>query len=254
MDAASAFRMVHQGAVYLHAGQSYLVEELNVEQRLARVRPATVDYYTTATTLSEVARLDVLQQTELAADLRLELTNVEVRSQVVGFNKIRQITEQQLGSEGLDLPPENYETTGVWLLPAGAALTPEGDEPLDLAGSLHALEHVLITLLPLFASCEAHDVGGVSSPLHPEVSGPAVCLYDGCPGGVGLAQAIFDRVPELLQAAVQRIAECPCQDGCPGCVQQPACGSMNRPLSKRGAARLARHWLSSLAAPQPSPK
>ncbi|NPV47325.1 MAG: DEAD/DEAH box helicase [Armatimonadetes bacterium] len=245
MDAASAPRMVHPGAIYLHAGQTYRVDDLDVEKRIARVTPADVDYYTTPLTASEVRRLEVQEHSALRSGLRLELADVEVRTQVIGFNRIRQVTEQQLGSENLDLPADTYETVGVWLLPQPEALMGDTDSPLDLAGSLHALEHALIALLPLFVPCDPHDVGGVSSPLHPEVSGPAICIYDGYPGGVGLVRAAYERMVELLQAAANRLATCPCQEGCPGCIQQPSCGSMNRPLSKGGALALASHWLGS---------
>jgi len=170
-----------------------------------------------------------------------------VRTQVTGYNRVRQVTEQQLGSEALDLPADNYETMGVWLLPGAAALLQGPEAALDLAGALHGLEHALIALLPLFVPCDAHDVGGVSSPLHPEVSGPAICIYDGFPGGVGLAHAAYERVAELLRAAAERLANCPCQEGCPSCVQSPSCGSMNRPLSKAGALALATHWLQGAA-------
>mgnify|MGYP005837227133 FL=1 len=247
MDAASALRMVHPGAIYLHAGQTYLVEDLDAEIRVARVSVADVDYYTTPLTASEVKRLAVQQSRAMASGLHLELAEVEVRTQVTGFSRVRQVTEQQLGNEALDLPADSYDTVGVWLLPAARAIPEEPGVPLDLAGALHALEHVLVALLPLFVPCDPHDVGGVSSPLHPEVSGPAICIYDGYPGGVGLAQAAYDRVAEMLQAAAERLATCPCEDGCPSCVQQPSCGSMNRPLSKRGALTLADHWLLGLA-------
>lgn len=245
IDAASAQRLAHPGAVYLHTGQTYLVEDLDLEHRVARVAAADVDYYTRPMVMSDVRRQEVLETRAASPRLGLDLTGLEVRGQVTGYRKVRQVTEQELETVDLDLPVDTYETTGVWLLPRGDGLTPD-EEPLDPAGALHALEHVLIGLLPLFVSCEPQDVGGVSSPLHPDVSSPAICLYDGFPGGVGLAQAILEAIPELLGGAAQRIADCPCADGCPGCVQQPACGSMNRPLSKSGALRLARHWLAGL--------
>lgn len=243
MDAASAPRMVHPGAIYLHAGQTYLVEDLDVENKVARVSPADVDYYTTPLTVSEVRRLEVQEHSELRAGLQLELADIEVRTQVIGYTRVRQVTEQQLGSENLDLPADTYETVGLWFLPQPRGLPGDPDSSVDLAGALHALEHALIALLPLFVPCDPHDVGGVSSPLHPEVSGPAICIYDGYPGGVGIVRAAYERVAELLQAAVDRLATCPCQDGCPGCIQQPSCGSMNRPLSKSGALAIASHWL-----------
>ncbi|MBU0611537.1 MAG: DUF1998 domain-containing protein [Armatimonadetes bacterium] len=248
MDGQSAFRMVHQGAIYLHGGQTYEVEELDLEERVAKVRPVNAEYYTQPLVFSEVRRITEGAEQRREGGLVLELGAVTVRSQVVGYQKIRQITEQQLGSADLQLPAEDFETMGVWLLPPPEAMRLPGEEPTDQAGALHALEHVLITLLPLFASCDPHDVGGISTPLHPDISGPAICVYDGYPGGVGIAAAAFEVVPELLRAAAETIANCPCEQGCPACVQQATCGSMNRPLDKAGALKLARWWLAGMGA------
>lgn len=249
MDAQSAQRMVHEGAVYLHAGQTYLVEELDLEAHVARVRPADVDYYTQPLVYSEVRRLQEAEETREEGYLQLGLGPIAVRSQVTGYQKIRQVTEQPLGGVDLHLPMEEYETVGLWLLPQPRALTLPGEEAYDLAGALHAIEHVMIMLLPLFVACDAHDVGGASSPLHPDFSGPTVCLYDGYPGGVGICQAAYGKVRELLAACAERIAACGCESGCPACVQQATCGSMNRPLDKGAALKLLQHWLRAAAQP-----
>lgn len=247
MDAQSAQRMVHPGAVYLHAGETYLVEELDLEARVAKVKRADVDYYTRPLVYSEVRRLEE-GESRSEGLLRLGLGQLAVRTQVTGYQKIRQITEQALGSEDLQLPMESYDTIGMWLLPTPEALAVQSEAPVDLAGALHAIEHVMIMLLPLFVACDSHDVGGISSPLHPDYDGPVICLYDGYPGGVGISQAAYDRVRELLEASAFTISNCGCDVGCPACVQQATCGSMNRPLDKCGALTLLNHWL---AAPAP---
>ncbi|MGE5530539.1 MAG: DEAD/DEAH box helicase [Bacteroidota bacterium] len=294
MDAQSAQRMVHKGAVYLHAGQTYIVEELDLEARVAKVKLAEVDYYTQPLVYSEVRRLED-GETRQAGPLQLGLGPVSVRSQVTGYQMIRQMTEQALGSETLDMPMESYDTVGLWLLPTAEALAaasepsdcragtcaPPGTDgtpgdgaaqvralqdgereedgqmragkpavqavvvPIDVAGALHAIEHVMIMLLPLVVACDAHDVGGISSPMHPDFNGPVICLYDGYPGGVGIAQAAFDQVRKLLEASAYTIENCGCEVGCPACVQQATCGSMNRPLDKCGALELLRRWLAA---------
>jgi len=277
MDAQSAQRMLHRGAIYLHAGQTFLVEELGLETRVAKVRPADTDYFTRPLVYSEMRRLEE-SETRQEGPLRLGLGPVSVRTQVTGYQMVRQITEQALGSETLDLPVESYDTVGLWLQPSAEALSPGGSGPdcgagactppdvpdggvqapapqdgngaFDLAGALHAIEHVMIMLLPLFAPCDAHDVGGISSPLHPDFGGPVIAVYDGYPGGVGITQAAYDAVRELLQACAETIANCPCEAGCPACVQQATCGSMNRPLDKGGALVLLRHWLKAGSAKQ----
>ena len=252
IDGQSAFRMVHQGAIYLHAGQTYEVEQLDLEAKVARVRPVEADYYTQPLVFSEVRRIEEGAEQRREGKLLLELGPVTVRSQVVGYQKVRQVSEQQLGSENLELPAEDFETVGLWLLPPPEALQLPAEEPYDQVGALHAIEHVLIMLLPLFASCDPHDVGGISTSLHPDISGPAICLYDGYPGGVGIAAAAFGVVPALLEAAAQTIAHCPCAQGCPACVQQASCGSMNRPLDKAGALKLLQWWLQPPPGDAPS--
>ncbi|MEN6640882.1 MAG: DEAD/DEAH box helicase [Armatimonadia bacterium] len=305
MDGSSAQRMIHKGAIYLHGGQTYLVQELDLETKIARVKPADVNYYTQPLVNSEVRQVEPGERKQLFPDLPppapapaepapsegeppapeppqdgvlLELGPVSVRTRVVGFQKVRQTSEKTIGSEELDLPTEEYETMGLWLLPSlsalqaapaseasgcragartppavvtdhssGVAQAPALQQTIDIPGSLHAIEHVLIMLLPLFVACDAHDVGGISTALHPDVGGPAICLYDGYPGGVGLAEAAFDRVPELMAAAAQTIRNCLCEAGCPACVQQSTCGSMNRPLDKCGALLLLDSWLQRLA-------
>lgn len=277
IDSQSAFRMVHEGAIYLHGGQTYLVQQLDLDAKVARVKPVSAEYYTQPLVYSEVRRTlegpngagapsgpsdgenapsgpqagegpppaaHVERRQE--GPLQLELGSVTVVSKVVGYQKIRQVTEQQMGSESLELPSEDFETMGLWLLPPPAAMQLPDDEPYDQAGALHAIEHVMITLLPLFVACDPHDVGGISTPLHPDISGPAICLYDGYPGGVGIAEAAFEVVPALLQASAETIANCLCEKGCPACVQQATCGSMNRPLDKCGALKLVQWWLANI--------
>jgi DEAD/DEAH box helicase domain-containing protein len=244
VDAGSALRIVHPGAVYLHAGETYVVQSLDLEERVARVAADSVDYYTTALTQSDVTKLDPLEVGAAVGDVALELSGVSVRSQVIGYRRSRPTHDEALAIEPLELPASEFETVGLWLLPDEAAMHPEGLPVGDPAGALHAVEHVLITLLPLFSLCEARDVGGASSVLYPGLGEPAICLYDGYPGGIGIAQSLLPRLPELLAAAAATIEACPCSDGCPACVQQMGCGSFNEPLDKRGALTLLCHWLA----------
>lgn len=249
MDGASAFRMLHEGAIYLHGGQTYLVRQLDVLAKKAFVEPVEANYYTQPLIVSEVRRLleEESEKKERGA-LAWALSSVSVRSQVVGYQKIRQISEQILGSEPLALPPEEFETIGLWLLPQPPAMQLPAEETYDPAGALHAIEHILIMLLPLYVACDMHDVGGLSTPFHPDVAGPTICLYDGYPGGIGIMPAAFEVVAELLQAARETIASCSCMAGCPACIQQASCGNMNRPLDKEGALKLLNHWLEQMNA------
>ena len=240
MDGASAFRMIHEGAMYLHGGESYLVTRLDLEERVATVEPSDAGYYTVALTFSDVTVTETREERALTGGGGAKLVEMEVTSRVGGYRKLRQVTDQDLGTTDLDLPASSYETVGVGLpvLDSHAAeLRAQGH---DLMGSIHALEHAMIALLPLFALCDPHDVAGLSHLAHPDVGGPAIFIWDGYPGGVGISETVFGRLEDLIAATADMVAQCPCEAGCPSCVQSPQCGDGNHPLDKEGAALLAR--------------
>jgi DEAD/DEAH box helicase domain-containing protein len=252
IDERAAFAMVHEGAVYLHEGETYLVEKLDLSARRAFVRPAEVDYYTEPVSISHVTALRPQLEEALGDDLRWCFGKAKVTSQVIGYRKRRPVTEQDLGTEPLILPPQEFETQALWIgvgRQEAALLAAQGH---DLLGSLHALEHALIAVLPLFALCDPRDIGGASYPLHPEVGSGAVFVYDAYPGGVGIAREAFRRGAELLTAVAEAIEGCPCEAGCPSCVQSPSCGANNQPLDKLGAARLARYVAARRAQARPA--
>ncbi len=240
IDGNSALWMTHPGAVYLHGGRSYLVADLNIEEKEVYVEPTEVDYYTRAITVSEVQVESVGESRELPGMGELLLGEVNVRSQVVGYRRRQRFTEKDLGLFDLDLPVQDFQTMGMWLSLSQRAAEEVAAAGHHIMGSLHALEHALIGLLPLFALCDAHDIGGVSHEHHPDVGAGAVFVYDGYPGGVGICEEAYYRAEELLEAVADRIENCPCQVGCPACVQSPSCGDNNQPLDKMGAATLAR--------------
>ncbi len=252
IDDQAAFRTVHTGAVYLHGGETYLVEELDIEARRAYVRREDVGYYTTPIITSEVEVTQVQECRTQGAGTRVCLGELAVKTAVVGYARRRQVTEQELGQHELSLPPRDFETVGVWIELGGADIALVTERGRDLMGTIHALEHAMIQLLPLFALCDPHDVGGVSCSQHPDLAGPCIFVYDGYPGGVGISETAFARLGELIAAVAQAVAACPCEDGCPSCVQAPDCGDGNRPLDKAGAVDLARHWLASWSAPAPA--
>ena len=159
-------------------------------------------------------------------------------ARLVGFKKKAQFTEEVIGEEALDLPPCRFPTIALWFdLPERAVARLEKAQ-LDFAGGLHATEHAAIAILPLFALCDRNDIGGVSTPFHPDTGKAQVFIYDAYPGGVGIAEKGFDLVGELWQATLKAITECPCQEGCPSCIQSPKCGNNNKPLDKKAAQML----------------
>jgi len=166
------------------------------------------------------------------------LGRVTVTNQVVGFKKKRQFTEEVLGEEPLDLPPQVFDTVALWFdVPSelGARL---GQEGLDFPGGLHATEHAAIGMLPLFAMCDRNDIGGISTARHADTGRPEVFIYDGHPGGVGIAEEGYERIEELWARTLEVVSECACETGCPSCVQSPKCGNNNRPLDKEAARRM----------------
>jgi DEAD/DEAH box helicase domain-containing protein len=166
------------------------------------------------------------------------LGEVEVSTEVIGFKKKAQFTEEVIGEEPLSLPPVKFTTVALWFdLPADSVALLDKAQ-LDFAGAIHALEHAAIGILPLFALCDRNDIGGVSTPLHADTGKAQIFIYDGYPGGVGIAERGYDLINDLWEATLRVIEECPCQDGCPSCVQSPKCGNNNKPLDKNGAKML----------------
>ncbi|HUV75232.1 MAG TPA: DEAD/DEAH box helicase [Dehalococcoidales bacterium] len=234
VEASVAFFQIHPGAIYLHQGESYLVTELDLPSRTAYVVPTTANYYTQTKEIEDLHIVKIDREKSLG-QVKVCLGEVEVTNIVVGFKKKAQFTEEVIGEEPLDLPPQTFPTVALWFdLPPGVAAR-LAEAELDFAGGLHAAEHAAIGILPLFALCDRNDVGGVSTPLHPDTGKAQIFIYDAYPGGIGIAEKGFDMIAELWRATLRAIAECPCQEGCPSCVQSPKCGNNNKPLDKEAA-------------------
>jgi DEAD/DEAH box helicase domain-containing protein len=169
-----------------------------------------------------------------------------VTSQVVAYLRRRLLTGEVLGEEPLDLPTRQLTTTAVWWTLDDDAVQATGVEAGDLPGAAHAAEHASIGLLPLFATCDRWDIGGVSTALHADTGRLTVFVYDGHPGGAGFAERGFAVAGKWLETTRQAIAACECVEGCPSCVQSPKCGNGNAPLSKPGAVRLLDALLTRL--------
>jgi DEAD/DEAH box helicase domain-containing protein len=234
IEASVALFFIFPGAIYLHQGESYLVEELDLAARTAYARPADVNYYTQDKEITDLHILKVMRD-KSCRKARVYLGEVEVTTRVVGFKKKAQFTEEVIGEEPLDLPPQRFPTVALWFDLPPEVVSQLYKKQLDFAGGLHAAEHAAIAILPLFALCDRNDIGGVSTPLHPDTGKPQIFIYDAHPGGVGIAEKGFDLVEELWQTTLKAIEECPCQDGCPSCVQSPKCGNNNKPLDKKAA-------------------
>jgi DEAD/DEAH box helicase domain-containing protein len=242
VEAGFAIMQVHPGAVYLHQGDAYLVTSLDVKARIAKCEPAKPNYYTVTKELTDLTVLKKLKEKQ-RGKTQVCLGEVEVITVVTGFKKKAQYTEETLGEEPLDLPPQRLRTVALWFDVTDAELKSLEKAGLDIAGGLHAVEHAAIGILPLFAMCDRNDIGGVSTTYHSDTGRAQVFIYDAYPGGVGISEKGFDLITDLWQATLDAVAACPCQDGCPSCIQSPKCGNNNNPLDKEAALHILRDML-----------
>ncbi|MBI5059297.1 DEAD/DEAH box helicase [candidate division KSB1 bacterium] len=237
ISGGAVFRECHTGAVYLHRGEPYLVEELDIERRRVVVRPTTSTIYTMARSDKQTEILDDREQ-KVVHGFVAHRGKVKVTETYHSFERRRIYTQELLSVEPLDLPPQSYVTDSLWLqLPADLESILAAEE-LHFMGGIHACEHAAISLIPLFALCDRNDVGGISFMKHPQLPEGAVFFYDGYPGGAGIANFTFSILADLLVRTRELILNCSCEAGCPTCIQSPKCGSGNKPLDKRAAVRV----------------
>ena len=237
VDAGAAPSTVHAGAAYVHQGTSYLVDELDLGEQMALVHAADPGWTTSARDLTDI-RIVAEERHERWGEAALCFGTVEVTHQVVSFLRKRILTGEVLGEEPLDLPPRQLRTRAVWWTVSAAQLEAAQLHPADVPGAAHAAEHASIGLLPLIATCDRWDIGGVSTAMHEDTGRATVFVHDGSPGGAGFAERGFDAAVAWLTATRDAIRSCACEHGCPSCVQSPKCGNGNEPLDKPGAVRL----------------
>lgn len=245
VDAARAPASVHTGALYLHQGQQYRITSLDLHELVAEAEATSVDEYTRVRSTTDVTFLGV-QATKRVGELTMHVGPVDVTETITGFARIRISTGATLALESLDLEPSSLVTRGVWYEVPGSVLERAGlveGGAAALPGALHAAEHCGIGVLPLFAICDRWDVGGVSIAAHPQTGKPTVVIYDGYPGGSGVAELGFAAAAAHLGATRDVLATCPCINGCPSCVQSPKCGNGNEPLDKELALAILRAGL-----------
>lgn len=234
IDGLRCFKECHPGAVYLHRGRTWVVLDLDlVAQRVTVVRK-NANYFTRPLGSKETEILAVQGAREFP-HFTARWGTLKVTDTVTAFQK-RLVRGQKLtGTEPLDLPPHVFETEGLWLEIPLALQERLNRRPAHFMGGIHAVEHGAIGIFPLLALCDRNDVGGIAYPHHPQLGQPAIFIYDGYAGGVGLARQAFAEIGRLLETTRRTIASCPCEVGCPSCVHSPKCGSGNRPIDKAAA-------------------
>ena len=229
LDRGQAYREAHTGAIMLHQGESFVVNEMDLKMHTIRVTETDVDYYTQPLKEADLSIIETLETREVNG-VRCAFGDVEVTEQYTGY-KIKR-GDTILGVEPLSLPPITFRTKAFWfILPESIEQKVTG-AGRDLAGGLHGAEHAIIALMPLHVICDRWDIGGLSSPAFGEDGEPAVFVYDAYEGGIGLAEKAFGILPDLFASVFEMVRDCPCETGCPSCIYSPKCGNDNQPLDK----------------------
>jgi len=234
IDGGRAWKECHPGAVYLHRGRQYLVEKLDIENRDIVVRRCDLKYFTRVRSEKETEVLRV-HRSRPAGRFVVREGVLRVTEQITGYEKRGIPGQELLGVVDLDLPSRSFGTIGFWIEIDEVIRDMVEKRGLHFMGGIHAIEHSAIGMFPLFALCDRNDIGGICYPHHPGLGKGAIFIYDGYPGGVGLAQRGYEMVVELLEQTRVLVSGCDCEDGCPSCIHSPKCGSGNKPLDKAAA-------------------
>jgi len=237
IDGFRAFKETHPGAIYLHKGDTFLVDILDLDTRIVKVSRAQVDYYTRVRSQKNTEILDIYDEKTISETV-IYAGKLKVTDKVLGYEKWRIHAKKRLSVIPLDLPEQIFETDGLWFkIPPRIQKKAEA-KYLHFMGGIHAIEHAAIGIFPLLVMADRNDLGGISTPFHPQVGSASVFIYDGVPGGAGLSLQAFKRARDLLEHTFELIRACPCESGCPSCVHSPKCGSGNRPIDKAAAGFL----------------
>ena len=234
VDGFRAFRETHPGAVYLHRGETFCVDTFDPGAQTVTVRKSHPVYYTRVRGDKNTEIIEVYAEKKVYSAM-VRFGRLKVTDQVTGYEKIHIYGKKRINIVPLDLPPQIFETDGVWIEIPRPVQTAVEKEMLHFMGGIHAMEHAMIGVCPLLVLTDRNDFGGISTPFHPQVNGPAVFVYDAFPGGIGLSREAYFRAKKLLEKTLQAVTSCPCETGCPSCVHSPKCGSGNRPIDKAAA-------------------
>ena len=244
----SVYAECHTGAIYFHRAGQYIVTDLDLKARCVKVRKIDVKYYTNPLFEKETEILEELDSTTLPPSHAIldsgggiegggsvSLVRLKVTEQLVGYQKRRVHGQQLISQHELDYPPTSYETIGLAITIPEDVVRLAVDAEYHFRGGIHGVEHAMLALAPLFALCDRNDMGGYSTVSHNQVGGPAVFLYDGHPGGIGLSSRLFAVFGDLIDRTLKLVAGCSCDTGCPSCIHSPKCGHGNIPLDKDAA-------------------
>ncbi len=240
MALTKAYQEVHEGAILLHQGETYISEELNLNNLTAKVRQENVDYYTEALKDVDIAIEKTYEEKQKGVSIGIgELKITEIYREY-----ITKTYDEVIARKPLNLPPLSFSTVGLWFNIPDEIRNEIETKGLDFFGGLHAIEHAIIALSPIFAMCDRRDIGGFSALFHPDTESPTIFIYDGFEGGIGISETLFTKIYELWEKTYQLIENCECKDGCPSCIFSPKCGNENEPLDKKVASLILKRLLS----------
>lgn len=250
VDAGSGDKMLHEGAVYLHQGEQYLVTSYEPDEHQALVRNERLRYYTQPTSTLEVDILRVAREQRIGR-ANLYAGDVQLTSQVTGYLRRDEETHAVWDTTPLDLPPHTFTTQAIWWTIPAELIAEIGLSLVRVGAAAHAMEHCAIGLLPGFTPCDRWDIGGVSMASHPGTGEATVFVHDGMPGGAGFSFRGYDAAQRWLTATLQRLTSCRCESGCPACVVSPKCGNANQHLDRFAARDLLAALLTRQDQPTP---
>lgn len=239
MDVSQSYREAHEGAVLMHQGETYIIDEIDLDEKIARASKENVDYHTEALSETDLTVLEE-RKTKKEEEMRVCHGTVDVSEHYWAY-RIKKF-DRVVGVEPIDLPPLNFKTESTWIEVPSEILEEVESKGLDPDGGLHAIEHAMIAMTPFHSMCDRWDIGGVSSPYHSDVESPAIFVYDSYEGGIGISEKCYSLIRDLLKTTYNLIEDCDCEEGCPSCIYSPKCGSENEPLDKQAALEI----LSSL--------
>jgi DEAD/DEAH box helicase domain-containing protein len=237
IDYIRCFKECHPGAVYLHRGKTWLIKDLDLDGHEVHASRENVNYFT-RTMGNKTTEILRTYETVSLKNFRASFGYLRVTDTVTGYQRRLVAGQKLIGTESLDLPPLVFETEGLWIEIPEMVKKQVEKEQYHFMGGIHAMEHAGISIFPLLVLCDRNDVGGIAYPYHDQLSGPAVFIYDGYPGGVGLSRKAFEKIDEFLSLTYRAIADCSCEIGCPSCVHSPKCGSGNRPIDKKASLQI----------------
>lgn len=237
IDNVRALKECHPEAIYIHRSKTWVIQKLDIEGKEVIALEQSPQYFTRPTVEKQTEILE-LSKSKTCFGVTVSFGRIRVRERVTGYQKRNNRTQKLISTIPLDLPEQSIETEGLWLEIDDSIVRSIEEEKYHFMGAIHALEHAMIALFPLLVLCDRNDIGGISCPMHEQTEQATVFVYDGYPGGVGLAREAYEKIKTLLNQTESTIHQCPCKTGCPSCVHSPKCGSGNRPIDKRACLAL----------------